>query len=98
MSISNFLLGVGVGVFAYHIIKKMNEKKDVSQLTPSEIGVIAQDVIRDEGSKFSRVLRSQYDIVMPSDQVSKKVRKRAKQLTEGRYAVKVDQLTPPTSL
>ena len=96
----NFLLGVGVGILAAYLWKQMSKKagKQPEKLTIEEAVTLAQDVVKDESNKFGSALKKEYDIVMPSDQVSKKVRMRSKELTEGRYAVKVDNIQKPVSL
>jgi hypothetical protein len=43
-------------------------------------------------------LKKEYDIIMPSDMVSKKVRKKAKELTKGRYSVSVSDVKTPVSI
>lgn len=97
---SDFLLGIGVGVLAAYFWRKVHIKsgKEPSDMTLRELANVSQNVVAEEGNKFGEALKKEYDIVMPSDQVVKKVKKRAKELTDGRYAIKADNIKPPISL
>jgi hypothetical protein len=73
-------------------------QKSPSDLSLKELATVAQTVVTEEGGKFGQALKKEYDIVMPSDQVRRKVRLKAKELTEGRYAIKADNVKPPVSI
>lgn len=96
----NFLLGLGVGVLAAYIWRQMSKKsgKNPSDLTLNQLGVIAQDVVVEEGGKFGEALKKEYDIVMIPNKYTEKVKRKAKEFTEGRYAIKVDNINPPVSI
>lgn len=96
----NFILGVIVGIAGVYLYRAFAQKsgKNPSDLTIKEMAVLAEDVAREEGSKFSAALKKEYDIVMPSDQVSKKVRAKAKKFTEGRYAIVPDNINQPVTI
>ena len=96
----NFILGVLVGIAGVYLFRRFAEKsgKNPSDLTIAEMAVLAEDVAKEEGGKFSEALKKEYDIVMPSDQVSKKVKAKAKRLTEGRYALKPDNVNEPVTI
>lgn len=96
MKWTNFLFGVLVGGIAAHIWHRKDwKKKNSSEAKMSEV---TADVIQEESNKFSGVLKKQYDIVMPSDQISKKVRQKANELTAGRNTVRRDRVKPPVSI
>jgi|688.fasta_scaffold01175_60 hypothetical protein len=100
MKSTNFLLGAAVGILAAYVWRQIYSKsgKNPVDLTPREIGVITQEVIQEEGNKFGDALKNKYDIVMPSDQISKKVREKARKLTDGRFAIKEDKIKEPVNL
>ena len=87
-------------MLAAHLWNRVYGKtgKNPADLTVREVAVVAQDVIREEGGKFGEALKREYDIVMPSDQISKKVVEKAKDLTRGRYAIQEDKIKTPVSL
>lgn len=97
MKWGQILLGVFIGGIAAHIWHRKdwntNSKKDEVKITE-----VANDVIQEESSKFSNVLKKQYDIVMPSDQISKKVRKKAEELTKGRRAIFANRVKKPVEI
>jgi len=75
---------IGGAAVVYFLYKKYwTPKKEVAVESK-----VVSDVITQESEKYSPSLKRRYDIVMPSDQVSKKVQKKAKELTRGRYSVK----------
>lgn len=96
----NFLLGLGVGILAAYLWKQMNakSKKNPTDLTIKEAVAVAQQVAEEEANKFGSALRQEYDIVMIPNKYTEKVKRKAKELTEGRYAIKVDNINPSVSL
>ena len=96
----NFLLGIGVGILAAYLWKQMGSKakKNPSDLTIKETIAVAQDVAKEEADKFGSALKQEYDIVLIPNKYTQKVKRKAKELTEGRYAIKVDNINPPVSL
>jgi len=97
---NNFLFGAVVGVLAAYVWRQISVKsgKKATNLTVKELGEVAQDVIQEESGKFSNALKKQYEIIMPSDQISKKVKEKANELTERRYAVIEDNIQKPVKL
>lgn len=100
MRTGDFLIGVAAGILGVYIWRRMSAKagKNPADLTVSEMAVVAQDVVREEGGKFGEALKKEYDIVMPADQVNKKVKQKAKELTRGRYAIDPAKVKQPVSL
>jgi hypothetical protein len=100
MRTGDFLIGVAAGILGVYIWRRMSAKagKNPADLTVSEVAVVAKDVIQEEGGKFGEALKKEYDIVMPADQVKKKVRQRARELTRGRYAIDPAKVKEPVSL
>jgi hypothetical protein len=77
---------IGGAAVVYFLYKKYwTPKKEKEVAVETEI---VADVVKKEADNYSPGLKKKYDIVMPSDQVSKKVQKKAKELTKGRYSVK----------
>lgn len=102
MKTSNFLLGVLVGVVATHLWNRRKMGQKIAS-NPKVVAVEAevkavQDVIEEEASKFSNVLKSEYDIVMLPNKISKKAKAKAKVFTEGRYAVDPTSVKPLVTL
>lgn len=75
---------LGGAALAYFLYKKYWSPKKEEVV---ETKIVA-DVVAEESQKYAPSLKKKYDIVMPSDQVSKKAAKKAKEFTKGRYSVK----------
>lgn len=97
MKAEDFLLGVLAGAVGYHLWSRMQDKKQSTSAMSDQVA-LAKQVVGEEAAKFNNVVQKQYDILMPSDLISKKVRKRAKELTEGRYSIDPSKVTQPVSL
>lgn len=98
MKLGDFLLGAAAGFLVYHIYRKSSERAANKPLTVEEKIAVATSVINDESQKYSDILKKQYDVVMPSDQVAKKVRQKGKEFTERRYAINLNQVKQPVSI
>lgn len=92
MKYGQFIAGLFVGYGLYYLWAKSNAKK-AETITET----IAQ-VKEDEVKKYSAPIQKKYNIVMPSDMVAKKVRQKAKQLTEGRYEMDLNKVKEPVSI
>lgn len=98
MRLGDFVFGVLAGMVLYHLWnKRAGVNNPTAMAIESEVLSVA-DAVQKEGSKFSDAVKQDYDIVMPSDQIAKKVRIRAKQLTDGRYSEDLSKQTPPVSI
>ena len=97
MKFQDVLIGAVIGVVAYHFWQQSQKQKTVEN-TISDTLVALKEVVDEESTKFSKALKKEYDIIMPSDMVSKKVRNKAKELTRGRYSVSVQDVKPPVSI
>lgn len=98
MRLGDFLLGLGAGLVIYHLWNRR-----VGVKNPEAIEVEAQvravkDVLTETANSYSSALKQDYDIFMPSDQISKRVRVRAKQLTDGRYSEDLERQKAPLSI
>jgi hypothetical protein len=98
MKIGDFLLGAGAGFLLYHVYRKSSERAGSKPLSIEEKARIAAEVINDESQKYSDILKQQYDIIMPSDQVSKKVREKANEITRSRYEINLQKIKEPFNL
>lgn len=96
----NFWLGAAVGLLAAYLWNKAKQKsgKNLNDLSLKDVASITKDVVVEEGGKFSDAVKKEYDIIMPSDQISKKVQQRADKLTRGRYAPQPQKVKEPVKL
>ena len=82
------LLGAGaLGLWYYYKNRNKNE--------PLTITDINTQVMNEEAIKFPQPFLADYNIVMPSDLVSKRVKEKAAQLTAGRYEIQNDKINDP---
>jgi hypothetical protein len=98
MRLGDFLLGMAAGLVVYHL---SNKRVGVVNPEASEIEtkiLATKQVLEEEAKKYSNSLRKDYDIVMPSDQISNKVRMRSKQLNDGRFSLDLQRQKPPLSI
>jgi hypothetical protein len=91
MKKDNFIWWVlgGVGAVALWYYYQNNKKKSV---TTKELVV---DVLQEEQDKYSTPFKAEYNIIMPADLVSKRVKERAAVLTAGRYEIQPDKVQAP---
>lgn len=98
MKIGDFLFGAAAGFLLYHVYSKSRQRAGSMPLTIEEKARIAAEVIQDESQKYSDILKKQYDIIMPSDQVSKKVREKANEITRSRYEINLQKIKEPVRI
>lgn len=99
MKLGDFLIGALVGGVVYHIYMKSRQKAVATK--PMSLGEkvkLAVDVVEEESQKYSDVLKKEYDIVMPSDQINRKVRERGAALTQRRKEINLDKIKEPVSI
>ncbi len=91
MKKDNFIWWVlgGVGAVALWYYYKNNNKKTITQ------GDVVAAVIQEENDKYSTPFKAEYNIVMPSDLVSKRVKEKAAVLTAGRFEIQPERVQPP---
>jgi hypothetical protein len=77
--------GLGVIALLYHY-----KKPKVTTQTK-----LVADVLTEEEAKYSNALLREYNIVMPADKVSAKVRAKGEELRQGRYALQPQRINPP---
>lgn len=85
------IVAVGIGI-AYRINKM---KKDSDILKSKDLATLEKEVIQQDLKLYRNPIQAQYDIVIPHAQVSKKVRLKSQQLTEGRYDIMLDRVKSP---
>jgi len=98
MKLVDFLLGAATGFLVYHVYRKSSERAGAKTLTIEEKARIAAEVIQDESQKYSDILKKQYDIIMPSDQIAKKVREKADDFTRSRYEINLNKIKEPVRI
>lgn len=94
MKYGQFFIGALVGAVAMHIFHKMGYMSNKPKTTET----LVTEVNKEERAKYSNPLKKNYDIKMPSDLVSKKVRQKAENLTQGRYEVDLNRIKQPVSI
>ena len=77
--------GLGVVALLYHY-----KKPKVATQT-----MLVTDVLTEEEAKYSNALLREYNIVMPADKVSAKVRAKGEELRKGRFALQPQRINPP---
>lgn len=79
----------GIGALALYYHYQNNKTKSVSTQD------LVVDVIKEEQNKYSTPFLVDYNIIMPSDLVSKRVREKGEQLRAGRFAIQPDKVQAP---
>lgn len=98
MKLGDFILGLGAGLVIYHLWNRRAGVKNPEAITVETQVKAVADVLANTAQQYSDALKQDYDIVMPSDQIRKKVRVRAKQLTDGRYSEDLERQKAPLSI
>jgi molybdate-binding protein len=99
MKLGDFLIGALVGGVVYHIYIKSRQKAAASNpMTLGDKVKLASDVVEQESLKYSDILKKEYDIIMPSDQINKKVRERGAALTQRRKEINLNKIKEPVSI
>jgi hypothetical protein len=97
MKLLDFVLGVGAGLVIYHYWnRKVGVKNPEAISAESQIVQLGQ-VVSETANRYGDALRQEYDIVKP-DKVSKRVRARATQLTNGRFSEDLERQKAPLSI
>jgi hypothetical protein len=90
MKYGQFVLGLLVGALAAHLWHRKDWAK------PADI---KEKLYTEENTaNYSDPLKKKYDIKMPSDLISKKLRKKGEQFTEGRYEVDLMKIKQPVNI
>jgi hypothetical protein len=79
----------GLGAYALY---RYYQKKGKKPLDDSKVVDI---VIAEEQDKYSTPFQAEYNIVMPSDMISAKVRAKSAELRAGRFAIQTDKVQAP---
>lgn len=97
MKFQDVLIGALIGGIVYHFWQQSRKKKTIEG-TMTNTMVALKEVANEQSTKFSEALKKEYDIVMPSDMVSKKVRKKSNQLNKGRNSISVQDVKAPVTI
>ena len=91
MKKDNFIYWVlgGIGAIALWYYYNNNKMKSV---TTQDLIV---DVLKEEEDKYSTPFKAEYNIIMPADLVSKRVREKGEQLRAGRFEIQPDKVQAP---
>jgi len=98
MKLFDFLVGFGAGLIVYHLSNKRVGVVNPEALAVETKAVALGQVLNETVNSYGDALRQDYDIVMPSDQISKKVKARARQLTNGRFSMDLEKQEATTSI
>jgi len=90
MKKDNLIWWVIGGIGAYALYRYYQKKNSVKENTN-----LLGEVLVEEEAKYDSPLLAQYNIVLPADMVSKKVKAKAEQLTNGRYAIQAQRVNAP---
>jgi hypothetical protein len=93
----NFILGIAVGAIGMHILHKMGYMGANPPKTQAEKDAAVSGVM-EEAKNYGDALKRQFDIVMPSDMVSKRAEELGKVFTQGRYSIDVTKEKAPLSI
>jgi hypothetical protein len=98
MKLLDFVIGVGAGMVIYHYWNKKQGIKNPEALEVESQVVAVGQLLNQTASKYSDALKQDYDIVLPVDQVSKRVRAKANKFTQGRYSEDLERQKAPLSI
>jgi len=97
MKLLDFVLGVGAGLVIYHYWNRRAGVKNPEAISAESKIVELGQVVSETANRYGDALRQEYDIVKP-DKVSKRVRVRATQLTNGRFSEDLQRQKAPLSI
>lgn len=94
MKTQEFVIAFLAGALAAHLWHWKDWSKKNKKSNP-DMTKITTDVIANESSKYPDPLLKDYNIVMPSDQIAKKVREKAADIEQARYSTKLEKIKKP---
>jgi hypothetical protein len=94
MKKDNLIWWVVGGIAAYALYRYYKNKKDIKVIDAD----IMSEVVNEEEDKYPNSLLAQYNIILPVDMVSKKVKAKAEELRAGRFALQPQRINKPVSL
>lgn len=94
----NFILGIAVGAIGMHLLHQMGYMGDAKGQGAAEPKPEGQPMKDEEAKNYSGALTRQYNILMPSDMVSRKMKEVGKEFTQGRYSIDESKINPPISI
>ena len=93
MKYNQLIIGVLLGAGAYYWWTRSRAKKPTEAIAEAIV-----EVKQEEEKKYAAPLKKKFDIVLPSDLVAKKVKRKAQEFTKGRYAVDLNKVKEPVSI
>jgi hypothetical protein len=94
MKYGQFIIGALVGAVGMHILHKMGYMSN----KPKPTETLVTEAIEEEKAKYSNPLKKNYDIKMPSDLISKKLKQKGKDFTRARYEVDLMKVKEPVNI
>lgn len=88
-----WILG-GIGAYVIYSYYKKNNGMSLNEMPTAS----TNEILVEEGDKYGDPLLAQYNILMPADMVSKKVKAKGEELRQGRYAIQPQRINPPQYL
>lgn len=98
MKALNFVFAAALGGLVYHIWAKSTAKAERKEISAMERVNLLSDVITEESEKYTDILKKQYKIIMPADLISKKAKRKADVLNEGRFAIDLNKVKEPVTI
>jgi hypothetical protein len=94
MKKDNLIWWIVGGIAAYALYRYYKNKNEVQM---NEANIMAE-VVNEEENKYPNSLLAQYNIILPVDMVSKKVKAKGEELRAGRFALQPQRIKNPVSL
>jgi hypothetical protein len=92
MKKDNFVWWIVGGIAAYALYRYYKNKNVVK--VNASINLV-EEVLDEEEIKYPEPFLAQYNVVLPADMVSKRVKAKGEELRSGRYAIQAQRINEP---
>jgi hypothetical protein len=92
MKKDNFIWWIVGGIAAYALYRYYKNKNVVK--VNDSINLV-EEVLDEEEIKYPEPFLAQYNLVLPADMVSKRVKAKGEELRSGRYAIQAQRINEP---